>query len=461
MNPENHYNSLPYLIIVLLSLSPCCISRIHDKDLLDNIYIEDQEYSNAFGAYPSNYYYNSGRKEEQGYLPFFERLRKLAASSDKSVNVLNYGAKGDGKTDDSKAFQKAWKEACSISSSKVKFVVPTTKTNSYHLKPIRFKGPCKSDITVQIAGTIIASDDRSNYKKDARHWLVFDKVINLSVGGGGIIDGNGNIWWENSCKINKTKPSKGAPTALTFYKCKNLVVKDLRIQNAQQMHVSFQRCTHVEASNLVVHAPEESPNTDGIHITATQNIQITNTTIATGDDCISIVNESENIQATNITCGPGHGISIGSLGSRNSKAHVSDVMLNGAKLSGTTNGVRIKTWQGGSGTASNITFQNVEMQDVKNPIIIDQNYCDQDGPCKQQSSAVQVKNIFYRNITGTSASKVAIDFDCSKTHPCRGIVLQNVNLAGNEDVGVQNVTAVCNNVNVIKHKGTVSPRCPK
>ena len=38
-------------------------------------------------------------------------------------------------------------------------------------------------------------------------------------------------------------------------------------------------------------------------------------------------------------------LSIGSLGSRNSKAYVSGVTVDGAKLSGTTNGVRIKTWQ--------------------------------------------------------------------------------------------------------------------
>ncbi|KAL4284023.1 hypothetical protein GQ457_16G022270 [Hibiscus cannabinus] len=34
--------------------------------------------------------------------------------------------------------------------------------------------------------------------------------------------------------------------------------------------------------------------------------------------------------------------------------------------------------QGGSGSASNIIFQNIEMFNVPNPIIIDQNYCDQD-----------------------------------------------------------------------------------
>lgn len=37
--------------------------------------------------------------------------------------------------------------------------------------------------------------------------------------------------------------------------------------------------------------------------------------------------------------------SIGSLGSGNSEAYVSDVTVNRVKLYGTTNGVRIKTWK--------------------------------------------------------------------------------------------------------------------
>lgn len=78
-------------------------------------------------------------------------------------------------------------------------------------------------------------------------------------------------------------------------------------------------------------------------------------------------------------------ISIGSLGEDNANDHVSGVFVNGAKISGTSNGVRIKTWQGGSGSASNIVFQNVEMNDVTNPIIIDQNYCDhKNKDCTQQ-----------------------------------------------------------------------------
>ncbi|GLT37377.1 hypothetical protein SLA2020_116960 [Shorea laevis] len=191
----------------------------------------------------------------------------------------------------------------------------------------------------------------------------------------------------------------------------------------------------VQASDLTITTLETSPNTDGIHVTNTQNIQITSSIIGTGDDCISIVSGSQNVKAMDVTCGPEHG--IGSLGSGNSEAHVSGVTVNGAKLSGTTNGVRIKTWQASSGSVSNIKFQNIEMNDVTNPIIINQNYCDQDEPCKQQSTAVQVKNVV-------------------KNRPCKGILLQNLDL---ELQGDKTAKAICNNA---KHTeiGNVSPRCP-
>ncbi|KAI7998719.1 hypothetical protein LOK49_LG10G02927 [Camellia lanceoleosa] len=374
----------------------------------------------------------------------FGKEGRVLASA-KTVSVDAFGAKGDG-SDATEAFKKAWSEACSSAGA-----VLLVAQKSYLLKPITFTGPCKSVLTMQISGTIEASGSRSDYNSDRRHWLLFDNVQNLVVEGGGTINGNGMIWWQNSCKINKALACTNAPTALTFYKSKNIKVNNLKIKNAQQIHVSFEGCVNVQASNLVVSSPGKSPNTDGIHVTNTQNIQISSCIIGTGDDCISIVSGSQKVQATDITCGPGHGISIGSLGSGKSEEHVSDVVVNGAKLSGTTNGVRIKTWQGGSGSASNIKFQNVEMNNVANPIIIDQKYCDQDKPCAGQSSAVQVKNVVYQNIKGTSASNAAITFDCSKNYPCQGIVLQDVNITPGK--------ASCNNVKPSK-SGVVSPQCP-
>ncbi|KAK3408281.1 hypothetical protein EUGRSUZ_J00557 [Eucalyptus grandis] len=382
------------------------------------------------------------------------RKQSGAASSStslKMVNVNDYGAKGDG-SDDTEAFTKAWEAACSA--QRAVLVVPQNKT--YGLTPITFSGPCGSDLTVKIYGTIEASSDQSAYEKDPTLWLKFENLTKLSVAGGGYINGNGETWWQKSCKRKPKPPCKHAPTALTFQECKYLRVADLTITNAQQMHLVFKKCVNVSAVNLQITAPKESPNTDGIHVTDTQNITIDHCAIGTGDDCISIVSGSSNVQATDIACGPGHGISIGSLGAHMSADYVSNVVINNSRLSGTTNGVRIKTWQGGSGYASNIRFENLAMDNVTNPIIIDQNYCDQEKPCPPQAAAVQVRNVTYTNIRGTSASEEAIKFDCSRNHPCEDIFLQDINLRS--ESSVKSTEASCLYVRPTQ-TGIVSPRC--
>lgn len=63
---------------------------------------------------------------------------------------------------------------------------------------------------------------------------------------------------------------------------------------------------------------------------------------------------------------------------------------------------------------------------------------------------MQVKNVVYKNISGTSATDVAITLNCSEKYPCQGIVLENVKIKGG--------TASCKNANV-KNQGTVSPKC--
>ncbi|GLJ35550.1 hypothetical protein SUGI_0714850 [Cryptomeria japonica] len=95
---------------------------------------------------------------------------------------------------------------------------------------------------------------------------------------------------------------------------------------------------------ITIQAPESSPNTDGIDTFQSTNIVIKDSTIGTGDDCVGIGDGSSNININDITCGPGHGISIGSLGRGNTKAYVHSIHVNGAKLTLTTNGLRIKTW---------------------------------------------------------------------------------------------------------------------
>ncbi|KAH0924704.1 hypothetical protein HID58_016960 [Brassica napus] len=403
-----------FLLWALLMLSWCEASRSS---------INGYDHHHSYGNFKSNSLIK--RRDDGTRLKSFARVSSRPPTT---VSVSDFGAKGDGKTDDTQAFVNAWNKACS-SIGAVNLLVPEGKT--YFLKSIRLNGPCKSIITVQIFGTLSASQKRSDYK-DITKWITFDSVNSLYVDGGAT-----------------GTPCTNAPTTLTFYNLKNLRVNNLRVRNAQQIQISIEKCSNVQVSNVEVTAPADSPNTDGIHITNSQNIQISKSTIGTSDDCISIETGSQNVNINDLTCGPGHGISIGSLGDDNSKAFVSGVTVDGAKLSGTDNGVRIKTYQGGSGTASDIIFQNIQMDNVKNPIIIDQDYCDK-SKCTEQTSAVEVKNVVYRNISGTSASDIAITLNCSKNYPCQGIVLDKVNIKGGK--------GSCSNANVMD-KGIVFPQC--
>lgn len=73
-----------------------------------------------------------------------------------------------------------------------------------------------------------------------------------------------------------------AMQAITFHRSKHVILQDLNVFNSQQMHVAFTSCSHVRVSRLKVIAPDESPNTDGIHISESHSIVVENNSISTG-----------------------------------------------------------------------------------------------------------------------------------------------------------------------------------
>jgi len=74
--------------------------------------------------------------------------------------------------------------------------------------------------------------------------------------------------------------------------------------------------------------------------------------------------------------------SIGSLGKESQEKGVENVTVKWAAFTGTTNGLRIKTWgRPSDGFVKGVVFEHVTMQNVDNPIIIDQNYCPDDKGC--------------------------------------------------------------------------------
>uniref|UniRef100_J3MJD6 Polygalacturonase n=1 Tax=Oryza brachyantha TaxID=4533 RepID=J3MJD6_ORYBR len=358
---------------------------------------------------------------------FLFSLTGVNANAGSNVfSMQSYGARGDGLHDDTKALRDAWAAACSSAKPAV-LLIP--KGKKYLNRHTILSGPCKSNIVLM--SNLMASPKRSDWSKETiRHWILISGVTSLTITGGGTIDGNGKIWWQNSCKTNSNLPCTEAPMALTLHACKNLKVEDLKVVNSQQIQISVEDCTDVKMSPVSITAPETSPNTDDIHITRSRDVQVMDCTIKTGDDCMSIQDRTENLHVNNMVCGPRHGISIGSLGDHNSEAHVSNVTVDNGRLYGTTNGARIKTWQGGKGSAKNIVFQNMK-------------------------SAVEVSDVLFKNIRGTSASEEAIMLHCSSSVPCHGITLEYVKLTVKG--GSNDVRSTCQNAEW-KKSGSVSPQ---
>ncbi|KAB2061325.1 hypothetical protein ERO13_A10G074900v2 [Gossypium hirsutum] len=349
--------------------------------------------------------------------------------SAKEFNVLSYGASGNGITDDSLAFMKAWKDTCSEAASSASLVIPKGKQFLVH--PLIFTGPCKSGtINVMLSGTILAPNGPDQWNSsDLSTWLAFEGVNGLSISGFGTIDGRGKGWWDRSCRYH---PGQGcftlAPTALRFQNCNNLKMLNTNFHNSPQTHVLLLGCQNVELGFLNIQSPGTSPNTDGIHIQFGRNVSIHNSQIADGDDCISIGDKTYDIKINDIKCGPGHGVSIGSLGRDGEAVQVNNIKVKRVSFHGTTNGVRIKTWQTGRGLVQNVTFTNINFTAVENPIIIDQYYCDKLDSCKPTDTGVHINDVRYSKLIGTSQTEVAINLNCSNNVPCTGITLDNVRL---------------------------------
>ncbi|CAL1392911.1 unnamed protein product [Linum trigynum] len=371
---------------------------------------------------------------------FFLAAASVASASRPSVySVTDYGARADPKTDSTKALSEAWRKACSDPRSSVVYV----PHGRFHVRNLGFEGPCRSkDILVRIDGTLVAPSDYSVIG-NAKNWILFHDVDGVRISGG-ILDGQGTGLW--SCKLDGRKDCPTGAMNLHIANSKNVAIDDLTSVNSQKFHIAVTGCQNVNLRDITVAAQGTSPNTDGIHIEKSTFVSVLNSTISTGDDCISMGPGARNVWIERVACGPGHGISIGSLGWKFQEPGVQNVTVKRVHFTETTNGLRIKTWARRSlGFVRNVLFHHVVFDGVKNPILIDQNYCPGRRNCPRQASGIKVNGIRYKSIGGTSRSKVAVRFECSKANPCAGITMHDVKITYVGGGRGEEATATCAN----------------
>ena len=364
----------------------------------------------------------------------------LFASIAKAVDfdLQKYGAQSNG--DITQAMANAWKDACASPSSS-KIIIPK---GTYKLTEAKLLGPCKAPIEINLQATLQIPDGPGN----GDSWITLERIDMLNLNGGGVLDGKGESAWGKiqGCAIGHY--CKNLPMNLRLNFVTNSIIRDITSLNSKQFHTNVLGCNNVTFDNYTITAPAESLNTDGIHLGRSTNIIITNSNIGTGDDCISIGDGSKDISITKVTCGPGHGISVGSLGKFEGEEPVQGITVTGCTFKNTDNGIRVKTWPDSfPGEVSNLHYEDITMDNVSNPIVIDQEYCPWNKCNLQTPSKVKISNISIKNVHGTSNTATAIKLSCSPGTPCDKVELGDIDLTYSGNQGP--ITSTCKNIKPI------------
>ena len=307
----------------------------------------------------------------------------LAIASSAECNPRSFGARGDGIKKDTRAIQAAI-DACAERGGGTVHLTAGT----YLSAPIVLK----SNITLQLdkGATLLGSPDHADYpaitefRAPGLQSLVrATNTENVTIAGEGVIDGNGESWWEMARKIKDSGVlgnDHPRPRLVVFDHCKNVRVTGITLQNSPMWQLVPYYSDHVVIRNVRVLAPQHSPNTDAVDPFSSSNVVIDHLYADVGDDDIAIksgaINSpgpdapSRDITITDCTFLHGHGLSIGSEiagGAHNIRAeHIS--------FTGTDNGIRIKANRDRGNDVGNLTFRDITMKGVKNALIISEYY---------------------------------------------------------------------------------------
>ncbi|KAL8117130.1 hypothetical protein AgCh_015148 [Apium graveolens] len=371
-----------------------------------------------------------------------------APASGGVIDITKVGAKGDGSFDNTEVIMKAWTDACHSGS---KILIPT---GIFLAGLLEFKGPCTGQpVIIDLQGTLKAKPDSASYPQGNQ---IHFYLAPFQISGGGTIDGNG----EAAQAQRKKSGGKNLPDSLAVDQCPNSCITGVKFVNAKGFNIKIVESDNFKIDGLSITCGGDTLNTDGIHIARSKGSSITNCNIQTGDDCISIGDATTDLTVKNIQCGPGHGISIGSLGRFPDEKDVRNVIVNNVTLTGTLFGVRIKSFHNSPVLqAANITFSDITCKDVWAPIVIDQNYNMGSATQTAGVSKVKINGVTYKNIKGTTTSNNAISLNCSSGAPCEGVTLDGVSLtySGNDTVDKE-LRTVCENAKAT-FTGTSLPPC--
>ncbi len=308
--------------------------------------------------------YNEFSGKEAGLAPvrklFLLVMLLVAASAFASeqrqkynFNIMDYGAVGDGKTLCTAAIQSAI-DSCAVSGGGEVYVPPGVfLTGSLILKN-------HVELYLEKNSVILGSKKLSDYSAGV---LIFalDRD-DVSIEGGGKIDGQGRSFWEG-----KERPFSRPNGLIRFENCRRVFVKDVELTDSPKFNLYFDRCEDVHVDAIRIVNSLDSPNTDGIDIANTSDVFISNSYIETGDDAICLKSNRKNVGVDNIVVDNCIIISDDTalkLGT-GSRFRIANCVFNNIIVRESSVGIGLFMKDGG--VFENIQFSNISIETVTKP----------------------------------------------------------------------------------------------
>lgn len=395
-----------------------------------------------------------------------------AADSLKVFDVREFGGTGDGKTLDTDAIQKALDVCGKAGGGTVRF-----SPGTYLSKPVTLRS--RTTLLLDKGAMLKASDDPKDYLPATVTWedvlagrskgpftpfIGGKDLTDVTIAGNGIIDGSGERWWVPAEEARRKTPgyTLPRPRLIVLTRVRNLVVRDLTLQNSPTFHLVPTECEDVVITNVTFLAPAGSANTDAIDPSVSRRVLITKCLIDVGDDNVAIKSgrkiegrefACEDITITDCVCKHGHGISIGS----ETVGGVRNVTVRNCTFEDTDNGLRIKSYRGRGGVVENIVYENITMKGM-NPTAITITCYYPKIPATDEAQPITDETPKYRNIritnvkgTATKAAGVIVGLPESIA---TNIVLENVEVTAPVGLAIRNAKGVrLKNVKVTVEKG--------
>ena len=198
------------------------------------------------------------------------------------INVMQYGAVGDGKTLDTEAIQKAIDDAAKIGNG-AQVLAPGGR--HYLIGTLELKSGI--DFHLQGDAELLVSTNREDYTGEAA--IIANGANELTISGTGSINGRALEFMSHYDKPNEWWiPKDWRPKLFILTNCFDLKVRNITIEKAPLWSLHMLGCENVLVDSIKIHNNLDVPNCDGIDPDHCRNVEIRNCEISCGDDAIVV-----------------------------------------------------------------------------------------------------------------------------------------------------------------------------